>query len=763
MRSPSPRRRTKFASFCLWLVAVALPAGLTGCGGGATPAAPGFDASTASLLARMADPLTLADLSIPGGSLLSSTDITGGNLDSADTAGKNGWVTLADLRGPGFVSRIWFAGWADYHRPLRFFFDDEPEPRIALTVNQFFGNTFPFQAPFARQENYCVYSVLPLPYAKRLRVEIQAKPDSRLYYQFNHTVLPPSSKVVSYSPTWSGEDKEAWKRAAAVLESSSSPEPAGMVIERRTAHLAPGASATLEPLKGPGIVREVRCLPRMEGTGAAGRAQALLRQANVQVRWNGSEFASIELPLGDFFGQNTRLTAYRSLAHASDGRSLSCRLPMPFETAVLSLVNTGDQTFDLDFEFRIEPQASLPPQLGYLHAGWQGSWPEDIGPPHAALRARGDGKYVGGVLSVDSASTGSWWGLEGDEILRMDDAFMPQWKGTGVEDHYNGGWYYRTAGAEALSGVVMRVPYQAVQYRWLVLEAPRFHASLDLHFERGGENEAPLLMDSSAWYYLSSPREADTDIPPFSANSSRSPARTEKLLASHLVELERFRDFTGCRRMIQAFLDENPQPTPTAERLRLLDLLYREHQEGPTAVEPALAEFRKTATLPFSSQSLDDRTWLRADASHALLQVASLVPVDVWYAGKPVATNAAGITRHRVTVPDGPTAVAVRATVEKPNGYLHVRLVSADREWVSNDTWRYQEKPAEGWPQREYVDAEWKSHFANGYKVVVPPETTEFPPGLFSRAENITRPVTPEGKSMVHRRVWTPADGRPLR
>lgn len=729
----------------------------------AGPAAP-FAADVATLLDRMADPMTLPDLRVPGGRQVSSFDVTGGNNDWSHAIAASGdqWVTLADLQGPGYVTRIWGTGWSAPDNPFEFCFDDETEPRLRLTVNELFGNAFPFQPPFARQENFCYYANLPIPFAKRLVVRTKGgKRDGKTYFQINHAALPAGSAATSYPRAWGEAEKAAWKRAAAVLEAREPESPKDLVRVRRAVELKPGGTVAVEPPAGPGVIREFRVAPRLTLPADAARAQALLDEVSVRIQWNGSPHASIEAPLGDFFSQDRRLTAFRSLGSSFDGATLVNRLPMPFDSAVVTLAHAGAAPLALDVEFAVQPLTARPAHLGLLHASLQSSWPEDIGPTHAALRVKGRGKYVGGTLAIDSAATRSWWGLEGDELIRWDDAYMPQWKGTGIEDHYNGGWYYRTPLAEHLTGLLSRIPFRATQYRWLVLDAPAFAHSLDVQFERGGENEAPLRVDSTAWYYLDQPQEAENSGGGGKAEAALS-IPTEKELAHHLVELERFGDHAGCRRALQLHFGAVTNASANLS-LRLQDLLYRERLEGRAAVADARARLRADAAGNAAVLNVLDRLdTLHAAPANALLTVASAAPVDVWYGGAKVGTAGPGAAAFAVAAPTGPVAVAVAGTQNPDPNFLHVRLEANGREWRSDDDWRYAENPAAGWEQPGYDESAWAKHPDKWLRLATPPAAPSPWLDLYSNAENIIRPIQKAGATMVYRRVWTPADSVPV-
>ena len=84
----------------------------------------------AELVSQLGDFDRMARLDVLSSPLLSSYDPTGGNNDYNTYLRKSdtpGWVVIADLKGPGYVSRFWFTS-ADENQNIRFTFDGEKQP-----------------------------------------------------------------------------------------------------------------------------------------------------------------------------------------------------------------------------------------------------------------------------------------------------------------------------------------------------------------------------------------------------------------------------------------------------------------------------------------------------------------------------------------------------------------------------------------------------------------------------------------------------------
>ena len=180
-------------------------AGLVAAAAGCGPRPAGEPVTVAALAERLADPTWLARLDQPDVRMHTSYDRTGGNDDFGTflrDSKEPGWKVLADLRGPGFVSRVWFTGAKDgYPHRFRFYFDGEETPRLEGDVKELFGGKFaPFLAPLAEYNNYCWYSFLPLPYAKSLRIECERGPaGAKPYYQISESALPRGTPVETFA------------------------------------------------------------------------------------------------------------------------------------------------------------------------------------------------------------------------------------------------------------------------------------------------------------------------------------------------------------------------------------------------------------------------------------------------------------------------------------------------------------------------------------------------------------------------------------
>jgi len=118
------------------------------------------------------------------------------------------------------------------------------------------------------------------------------------------------------------------------------------------------------------------------------------------------------------------------------------------------------------------------------------------------LAARGSGRLAALVLDVldggpGTGAPGSQFFMEGDERVHVDGARSPSIHGTGTEDTFNGGFYYR-AGAFTLpthgAGPFITQPDGGgaqSQYRVFADDGVRWSSALAFGMEHGGGDERP--------------------------------------------------------------------------------------------------------------------------------------------------------------------------------------------------------------------------------------------------------------------------------
>jgi len=361
-----------------------------------------------------------------------------GQYVRTETNGGRKEHVLADLPGPGAITRFWSAN-PDLNAPVRFYFDGETEPRIALPLSSLFtGATPPWGPEFSYISGTGGNLYFPIPFAASLKITIEEKEKPlRLYYEIGHRTYEAGAKVESYDPSRAAEWAEIQAETARALSRPALiPQYAEKVY--RALPIAPGKTAEIPEITGEKAVVEM--LARVHGARESRdwddphRAHNAWRRLILEVDFDGEK--SIAVPLGDFFGSAPGVNPYGNLFFtvAEDG-TMASRLQMPFKNSLrLRLTNTGSVFYEVEIALHLVPR-KFGDGSYHLRAQW-GALSRESWPPFDVnfLKTTGEGKVVGTVYQVANPSL-VWWG-EGDQKIFIDGESFPSTFGTGTEDDY---------------------------------------------------------------------------------------------------------------------------------------------------------------------------------------------------------------------------------------------------------------------------------------------------------------------------------------
>ena len=685
--------------------------------------------SYAELLRQWADPRQVARLDAPDSRLICSVDPAGGNDDYNHflRKGPDGWVVLADLEGPGYVSRFWFTGADDGKHRLRFFFDGARQPTLDVALGEFCGGKEPWSPPLANYENYCWYNLIPIPFKKRLVIMAKEggyKPNGwpRLFYQINVSRLPPGKVIESFTGQYTPEDLEALRGMRETWAAGGlAGVPDGLVAQENSRVLAPGESADLLEVSGPAMLRELAVTPDRAALPDALARERVVRDLVLRVYYDDREAAGIETPLGDFFGQVWRPVRYGSMFFTLTNDTFVSRFPMPFEKKIrVRVENQGAVAVGMTVGARVQPLDAWDPAWGYLHAQWWKTTPNDLGRPHPIAQAEGRGKYVGCALAVLSLDR-NWWILEGDEALWMDGEAAPRWHGTGLEDYFNGGWYYQNVIARPVHGVPFKTFFRIAQYRLHVLDAPKFDTSFRMEFERGPDHASHGAMESVAWYYLATPAASGSRLG--SADDRRPPEDplAEATIMPDLLGFERFGDYRGAMDFTDAYLQRHPK-SPFAAVLRLRQIACEERISGIEAARPKYEQFLAGEKDERALTQARLLLWFHENPSRALLCLSSTARARALVDGQE--TSTAEKPEQPVVVgfvlEPGRHALALYTQWSPYPSWLQAAVRTHQGLIGTAPDWKLQFKPAGAWGSRDYDDRAWPEVGGTGVKG--PPE-----------------------------------------
>ncbi len=248
----------------------------------------------------------------------------------------------------------------------------------------------------------------------------------------------------------------------------------------------------------------------------------ILRSLILRIYFDGNDFPSVEAPIGDFFGVgHCEYRHYMSKFLGMSSGGFYCFFPMPFENGVKIEVENLHDTIAGDIFMNVNYQEMdyLDADTGRFHCLFQcgenpGAEPLDI------LKADGRGHYAGCALSMQGQYMNYLAYLEAPEYICIDndDLDNPQIVGTGLEDYFNGGWYFRD---DEFTGMYHGVPLKDTlrsmisMYRFHEQDAINFTKHIRVSFINPWEKDRlkPFRYSSTAYYYLDKPTPLTRTLP----------------------------------------------------------------------------------------------------------------------------------------------------------------------------------------------------------------------------------------------------------
>lgn len=353
---------------------------------------------------------------------------------------------LADLKGPGTITRFWSANPA-IDNVARFYFNGETKPRIEVPLKELFnGKATPFRPVFSYISGIGGNLYYPIPYSNSLKITVEEKEKRlRLYYEICYRSYQEGTSVETFDPEAADSWEDVQIRTAYDLTNPKPfPTPAGSEVISRRLKIPPGQTAGIPVITGEKAVYNwaARVINTQESTDWKDpkRAHNTYRSLILDISFDGEK--SIRTPLGDFFGSGPGINPYENLFFTVNQNGwMTSRLLMPFEKSMeLSLTNTGTIPYTVDLTLQTGAYDFIDRSY-YLRAQW-GTFSRETWPPFDTnfLTTTGEGKVVGSVYELSNTVL-IWWG-EGDQKIFIDGESFPGIFGTGTEDDYGFAYGY---------------------------------------------------------------------------------------------------------------------------------------------------------------------------------------------------------------------------------------------------------------------------------------------------------------------------------
>ena len=439
----------------------------------------------------------------PGQSLMFSGNDPGGkNKDHGNflriepkgaTFDKGDWV-LAEMEGPGSITRIWVTGRSikgDAARicgRINIYIDSKGSPAIDLPIEDFFGKTQPFVSPLAMPTSGGWVSYVPVPFSHYCKVVVTDHNDGyahrhssagdeipQLYYHVCWRKAPAGARVEPFSMSLSKTRTKLLEQAAARMEWSPS------IANARSYTMAPGQKVEVFKAQGKGRIKELSVVSEdLDGL-------------RLTAHWDGADKPAVDAPARMFFSEGLKPRPFKSLPLGFDGKVHACRFPMPYSRgARVYLRNTTDH--EMKVAVAVKADKSGRSQTRF-HARYIDEELAAGSPDLVVLDSKaGPGHFVGASLVLPSSF------LEGNESISVDGG-KPGWRGTGTEDYFNGGWYFcRGPYDQPFSGCIHTGKY-VTAYRFHLTDSAPYSESIRVTLEHGAGNDASGRARGVVYWY----------------------------------------------------------------------------------------------------------------------------------------------------------------------------------------------------------------------------------------------------------------------
>lgn len=470
---------------------------------------------------------------------------------------------IFEIEGAGAITRMWMTQGEngiseplDENTRLRLTLDGSATPVIDLPLPEVFGVQPPFTPPLAvdrLDSSGGNIAYVPMAFRDGCRLSLVGAEAERIWFQISGHRLASPDGVSSFT---GGEDLTDWRTllespgADPWVDGATHPSFSGVI------GLDPGETAIVADLVGPDSLTGLRF--------------DLLRSvwSEVTLTLVFDETERTELTLDDFFaiGRAGDQATRAVMIGAGDDGELYSYFPMPFFRSArveLGLADSAQNPVEIDFVIRRRNQ--IPARdSGIFGAQLRVVDPSVPGLDSSIATIAGPGRWVGLFLEAGSIGSQSQAFLEGDERVFADDSPHPALYGTGVEDFFGGGFYYRVDGTtstpfrRALHGMTYDLTDSAGRamgmYRLMLTDAPVFGAHLEVGLEGGPVNQTPVRFRAVSYFY----------------RRSTPPARRRDLLdlGDPASRLSHSYTWTGTQTCIDldAFFEDEP-PTGLAARI----------------------------------------------------------------------------------------------------------------------------------------------------------------------------------------------------
>jgi len=277
---------------------------------------------------------------------------------------------------------------------------------------------------------------------------------------------------------------------------------------------------TLAEIDGPGAIQHIWITQN-------GKNRTSWRKVTLRFYWDNEEFPSVEVPMGDFFGNGWQVPhEISSLAVCVNPYfGFNCYWVMPFrKKCKITLENLAENEIKIFYQVDYVLN-KIPKDAAYFHAHFNRINPLPYKQDYTIVSGiKGKGQYVGCTMAWQT-NDDDWWG-EGEVKFFIDgDSDFPTICGTGTEDYVGGSHCFLAddpvkkrvyknysnpySGFYVVTGEFKAPGSRFDMYRWHMTDPIRFEKDLKITVQALGWDDdrryLPLQEDISSvafWYQI---------------------------------------------------------------------------------------------------------------------------------------------------------------------------------------------------------------------------------------------------------------------
>lgn len=421
---------------------------------------------------------------------------------------EDGEGVIFSTEGAGAVTRIWMVMGEGVSEPLdeavrlRVRIDGRPDPVVDLPLPDVFsGTTAPFLAPMVANRTVSGggnISYVPIPFRSGCEITLVGAEDSKIWFQVNARLVEDASGLRSFT---GGEPLTEFR--SLLRRTGSDPWTGGPFhTVSGSVVLPPGGGEVMATFAGPDVINGIIIRAHRSDWGRLG------------LRFTFDDRDPALVPLLDLFGvarANDR--AAHSLLFGTDVQDdFYFYFPMPFfNNATVELMRRPvEGPPGVTVEYAVRRLGAPPPDdAGHFGVQIRDNRADLADAGAAVIELEGRGALVGVFASFGPALGDDWEYLERDEQFYLDGESTPSWRGTGIEDFFGGGFYFRGPDGQPqpftqpLHGApVVRFFHRSApaMYRVFLGDAVVFDKGLRSEFEAIPDTEG-IRVRTVAFYY----------------------------------------------------------------------------------------------------------------------------------------------------------------------------------------------------------------------------------------------------------------------